>query len=104
MQSARRVWMTAFLAAMFTGSLAAQEFRGAILGRITDTSGAVVPGAAVKATNEETNVAVETKSNAEGNYTIPYLIPGVTPSPRPARASAGRSSRASWCRSTTASS
>jgi hypothetical protein len=54
----------------------AQEFRGAILGRITDASGAVVPSAAVKAINEETNVATATKSNAEGSYNVPFLLPG----------------------------
>lgn len=53
-----------------------QEFRGTILGRITDPSGAVVPGATVTVTNEETNVAVETRSNQDGNYNVPFLIPG----------------------------
>ena len=54
----------------------AQEFRGAILGRITDPSGAVVPGAVVTVTNEETNVAVETRSNQDGNYNVPFLLSG----------------------------
>jgi len=53
-----------------------QEFRGTILGRITDPSGAVVPGAAVTVSNEETNVAIETRTNQEGNYSVPFLIPG----------------------------
>lgn len=61
------------LAAIFAH---AQEFRGAILGRITDSSGAVVPGAALKVTNEETNVSVTTQSNHEGNFNAPYLVPG----------------------------
>ncbi len=54
----------------------AQEFRGAVLGRITDPSGAVVPGATVKVVNDETNVAVETRTNQDGNYNVPFLIPG----------------------------
>src|SRR5689334_3158938 len=54
----------------------AQEFRGAILGRVSDASGAVVPGAAVKVTNEVTNVVTETRTNHEGNFNIPYLVPG----------------------------
>ena len=54
----------------------AQEFRGAILGRITDPSGAVVPGAVVTVTNEETNVAIETQSNRDGNYNVPFLLSG----------------------------
>ena len=54
-----------------------QEFRGAILGRIMDPSGAVLAGAVVTATNQETNVKVEVKSNHEGNFNIPFLLPGV---------------------------
>ncbi len=54
----------------------AQEFRGTILGKVTDPSGAVISAAAVAAINEETNVRVEAKSNAEGNYSIPFLLPG----------------------------
>jgi hypothetical protein len=55
---------------------AAQEFRGAITGLITDGSGGRLPGVTVTATNTATNVASTTVTNAEGNYTIPYLIPG----------------------------
>jgi hypothetical protein len=54
----------------------AQEFRGALLGRITDSSGAVVPGASVAATHIATNTPVETKTNEQGNYRIPFLLPG----------------------------
>src|SRR5437763_9941431 len=54
----------------------AQEFRGTILGRVTDSSGAVVAGAAIQATNTETNVSVNTTSNQDGNYQVPFLNPG----------------------------
>lgn len=54
----------------------AQEFRGAVLGRVTDPSGAVVVGAGVSVVNEETNVRVDAKSNAEGNFNVPFLLPG----------------------------
>jgi hypothetical protein len=54
----------------------AQEFRGAITGLITDGSGGRLPGVTVAATNTATNVASATVTNAERNYTIPYLIPG----------------------------
>ena len=54
----------------------AQEFRGTILGRITDPSGAVVPTSKVTITNEETGVGVNAESNAEGNYNVPFLLPG----------------------------
>jgi hypothetical protein len=55
---------------------AAQESRGAILGRVVDTSGAAIPAVTVKATNLNTNVSVSGQSNASGNYEIPYLLPG----------------------------
>ena len=39
------------------------------------SSGAVVPGASIRITNEETNVALSTASNAQGEYTAPSLPP-----------------------------
>jgi hypothetical protein len=54
----------------------AQEFRGTILGRITDPSGAAIPGATVTVTNEKTNVSASTVSGADGAYNVPFLIPG----------------------------
>src|SRR5215475_15669339 len=54
----------------------AQEFRGTILGRITDSSGGVVTGATILVVNTDTNVAVSTTSNQDGNYQVPFLNPG----------------------------
>ena len=54
----------------------AQESRGWILGRITDSSGAPVAKAKVGALNLATNTHVSGLSNPEGNYEIPYLLPG----------------------------
>src|ERR1041384_5722639 len=59
-----------------TMSAAAQEFRGAVTGRVVDSSGAVLPGVPVTATNVATNVGSTSTTNAEGSYTIPYLTPG----------------------------
>ncbi|PYQ22519.1 MAG: hypothetical protein DMF79_05800, partial [Acidobacteria bacterium] len=56
---------------------AAQEFRGAILGRVTDPQGAALPGAAVTVTNEKTGVSSGTATQADGAYAVPFLIPGV---------------------------
>ena len=61
----RILTLLAFLIAGVSGA-AAQDFRGAITGRVNDRSGAVLPGVAVTATN----VA------SEGLFTIPYLTPG----------------------------
>ena len=54
----------------------AQESRGWILGRITDSSGAPVAKAKVGALNLATQTQVSGLSNPEGNYEIPYLLPG----------------------------
>jgi hypothetical protein len=51
-----------------SGSLHAQESRATIIGRVTDTSGAVFPGAGVSFTNLDTAVVVRTQTNGEGNY------------------------------------
>lgn len=55
----------------------AQDPRGRILGRVADASGAVVPGVEVKATNAATNVTASSVTNEQGNYEIPYLLPGL---------------------------
>ena len=54
----------------------AQESRGTISGRISDTSGAVVPDAQVTLTSEAQGTVVKGTSNHEGLFTIPYLLPG----------------------------
>ncbi len=55
----------------------AQESRGNIVGRITDGSGAVVPGASVTARNQATNVSTTAVANTDGNYQIRFLNPGL---------------------------
>lgn len=49
---------------------------GDIAGTVQDTSGAVVPGAAVKATNTGTGQVKEVVSGAAGDYRISLLQPG----------------------------
>src|SRR4051812_14539747 len=60
-----------------SGALYGQGARGAITGFVTDTSGAVIPGAAVVATETATNVKTSTKTNETGLYDIAYLNPGL---------------------------
>ncbi len=50
---------------------------GTILGTVTDSSGAVVPNAHVIITNTATNVVHPAKTTNTGDYTLPYLAPGV---------------------------
>ncbi len=61
---------------VLASALTAQETRCVIRGRVVDSSGAVIPAVSIGATNTATNVTVSTQSNAEGNYEIPYLLPG----------------------------
>src|SRR5262245_15080275 len=49
---------------------------GAIVGSVTDQSGAPVPGAAVTATNVGTGHKVDTQTDKEGNYSFQNLVPG----------------------------
>jgi hypothetical protein len=55
---------------------AAQDTRATLLGRVTDSSGGVVAGATVRARNVQTNATVAAQTNGEGNYALPYLLPG----------------------------
>ncbi len=54
-----------------------QESRATILGRLTDSSGAVISGARIEAVNVATNAGVSSITNQEGNYQMPYLLPGI---------------------------
>jgi len=67
------VSLTLSLAAICLG----QEARGTILGRVTDSSAAVVPGVSVVITSKSTGVATSVQTNEQGNYLAPYLIPGL---------------------------
>ena len=54
----------------------AQVDTGAILGVITDRSGAVVPGASVRIVEESTNSFTDLRTNDSGFYSAPALRPG----------------------------
>lgn len=59
------------------GSLLLAQIRsGTITGLVTDSTGAVVPGASVTVTNEDTQVSQKFVSDAAGEYVSPYLEPG----------------------------
>ena len=49
---------------------------GAIVGTVTDTSGAVIPNATVTATNTGTGISNSTTTNPTGDYSIPLLQVG----------------------------
>ena len=55
----------------------AQDYRATISGSVTDSSGATVPQATVKAIRVDTNEVKEVQTTSNGHYSIPYLNPGV---------------------------
>ena len=66
----RKPLMLSFL--LSTGALGAQQ----LTGRVTDSTGAVIPKASVTAIDVETGVSTKTVSTRSGDYTIPYLKVG----------------------------
>src|SRR5690349_24712284 len=73
-------FITSLLAVVCFGGISltavAQETRGVIQGRVSDSSGGVIAGAAVSATNSATGIEVSSTTNESGNYVLPYLLPG----------------------------
>lgn len=73
----RVVCIRALLGLVSGAFLFAQDFRATLTGLVTDPSGAVIPGATVRATNVTTNATKEAQTTELGVFTIPYLDPGV---------------------------
>jgi hypothetical protein len=71
----RRTWAPrrAFLFLGILSTLSAQTVSTEILGLVTDSTGAVIPGATVKARRIATGDVRTTTSNETGNYVFPLL-------------------------------
>jgi len=54
----------------------AQEFRSTISGRVTDPTGAAIPGVKIQVTEKNTGSKTETTTGGEGEYSVPFLPPG----------------------------
>ena len=65
------------IALAFSGWTRAQTTSGLISGTITDQTGAVIPGAQVKLTNQATGVQRGAATDTNGYYSVPELQPGV---------------------------
>src|SRR5262245_47473415 len=68
--------MCVLIACVMCSFVVAQEFRGSISGRVTESSGAAVTGATVTITNAATNTSTTATTNGNGDYTVLYLNPG----------------------------
>jgi hypothetical protein len=56
--------------------VSAQEFRSTISGRVTDQTGALIPGASIVVTEVQTNTVHKSITDNAGQYTVPFLLPG----------------------------
>jgi hypothetical protein len=54
----------------------AQEFRGTLSGKVTDSTGAVIPKAKVTVTELNTGTISRTVSDSDGQWVVPFLLPG----------------------------
>src|SRR2546425_1613895 len=72
--------LTAVLVSVIVSAAArvadAQDFRGTILGRVTDPQGAAIPHVSVLVINEETAVGAEALTETDGAYAARFLLPG----------------------------
>src|ERR1700754_1427466 len=74
----RSAGLAALALALFVCQIpaSAQDFRGALTGRVTDHQGGRLPGATVTATHVATNIASTTTTDSNGGFSLPYLAPG----------------------------
>src|SRR6202162_5675874 len=69
-------WLVLSLCLICSTLTFAQSTGGRILGRVQDTSGAVLANVKVTATNDATGIVRETKTNASGDYVFPEVPVG----------------------------
>ena len=72
----RGAWRVLFVWLALASPALAQDFRGSILGTVTDSTGAVLPGVTVTVTNTETTVSQTLVTDNKGAYQALYLNPG----------------------------
>ncbi|HQU91927.1 MAG TPA: carboxypeptidase-like regulatory domain-containing protein, partial [Pyrinomonadaceae bacterium] len=62
---------------LLTGVASAQTYTATATGTVTDPNGQPVPNVKVTATNRATNIAATAQTGDSGNFTIPFLAPGL---------------------------
>src|SRR5205823_1165299 len=73
---ARVVMMVVLCCGVAVPPLAAQSVYGSLVGNVTDSTGAALPGATVTATQVETNLKREVVTGNTGSYSIPNIPSG----------------------------
>ena len=74
--SSYKFLLTLILVFMFAASASGQSHRASVLGTVKDPNGALVPGATVTLTNEDTDEVRTENSGAAGEFTIASVPPG----------------------------
>jgi hypothetical protein len=72
----RVVSLLALIALVLSAPLFAQQGTSSIGGKVTDEQDAVLPGAAVVVTNEQTGIFREVTTSEEGTYLVTQIVPG----------------------------
>src|SRR5215208_2175081 len=68
--------LSLLLLTLHAAAVSGQTTFATITGSVTDSSGAVIRGAAISATNVETSVVTKTTTNDAGVYTVSQLREG----------------------------
>jgi hypothetical protein len=76
MRNLRLSFVAAFLVVLSAGPVLAQKITATIRGTVTDPSGAVIDGAKVTVTNEDTGLTRVSETNSEGIYSFAELPVG----------------------------
>src|SRR5262245_4680619 len=66
-----------FWAGIWSASIVRPQTLGEMTGEVNDASGAVMPGATVVVTNQNTNIRRQGVTNGSGVYSFPSLQPGI---------------------------
>ena len=74
----RKLFLSLIVVCLLSAAVAtAQETHGAIVGRVSDPSGGVIPGASVVVTNVAMGTKVSLTTSADGFYQALLLQPGI---------------------------
>ncbi|MDZ7636856.1 MAG: carboxypeptidase-like regulatory domain-containing protein [Bryobacterales bacterium] len=68
------VWL---IALVLCATATAQDPRGTIVGSVTDSTGAAILGAEIRAVNNATGVVASARTNESGRFALPFQIVGL---------------------------
>ncbi len=72
----RKLFLPALTLILWAGVVHAQDARGTIVGKVSDPSGATIPGATVQVTSKTMGTRVTAQANDAGSYQASFLLPG----------------------------